>query len=344
MSSPGNSLPQVPLPSSAGGPIPLTFGQAFDRVFRLVKGNLRLFLEIAAIPAGAAAALVAILFATLFSIVNPLHPPRPEEFAAHIAHLVPLMIGIFVAELCLMLVYALYEPAAAYAALQADTGVKVTRREAYGRVWHKAGRYVWLMILRALVVSAPILAIAAIAGIGVAIIFATSKGHVDPGMAFVFLPFIVLAYLGFMIYVVFAMIWTAFCYPACVMENLTAASSIGRSFRLTRGAKGRIFLLAIVIYAILYAAMLVLECVLGVVAALAVLVGLVLHLQMNPWGYIGIGVGGVVFLVAIFFMSACSVAGYTSAFAVLYRDQRRCIEGVAPVFAETLPGGQTRFS
>jgi hypothetical protein len=332
MSGPGNSLPPV---QAAGGPIPLTFGQAFDRVFRLMRANLRLFLKIAAIPSGATAALAVIMFALMFSIVNPLHPPHPEELRHLVAHLVPLIAGVVVADVCLMLLYAIYEPAASYAALQADAGVEVTFGEAYGRVWYKAGRYLWLLILRALVVSAPIFVLAAIAGIGIAGFFAAGKGHVDPGMAIMFIPLIPLAYLGIMVYAVFALIWTAFCYPACVMENLTAASSISRSFRLTSGAKGRIFLLAIVIYAIIYAGFLVLELVLAFIGSLALIVGLVLHLPMNPWGWIGIGVGGVVLLVAIFFMSALSVAAYSTAFAVLYRDQRRCIEGVAPVFVVT---------
>jgi len=323
----GSAVPSPAAPSQAL--LPMTFGQALDRVFKLVKANLRLLLSIASVPAVVNSVLVVMMVAAMFSVVNPLHPSHPP----HVGALLPLFLAMAVAELLVMLVYALYEPAASYAALQADAGVRVTCGQAYQLAWRKAGRYLWLMILRFLVVSGPVIVLAAIVGIAAAVVLGTSKGHADPSIVFALIPLVIAFELGFAIYAVFALIWMAFCYPACVQENLTAAASIGRSFRLTRGARGRIFLLALVIYAIVYAASLVLECILAALAGLAMIVGMVLRLAMNPWGYIGIGLGVLVLMCAMFFVAACSMAGYSAAFAVLYRDQRRSKDGVAPLFA-----------
>jgi hypothetical protein len=59
------------------------------------------------------------------------------------------------------------------------------------------------------------------------------------------------------------------------------------------------------------------------------LVGMLLHLAMAPWGYIGIGVGAVVFICAYLLWIACIWAAYTTLFAVVYRDQRLRLEGAA---------------
>ena len=307
---------------------PMTFGQALDRVFKLVKANLRLLLAIASVPAIVNAVMIVPMAVAVFSIVNPLHPSSPPQIGA----LLPLLIAMPFAYLLMILMYALYEPAASYAALQADAGVQVRCGQAYRLAWRKLGRYLWLMILRCLVVAAPVIVLAAIIGIAAAAI-GMSKGHSNPSIVFALVPLVIACELGFAIYAVFALIWTAFCYPACVQEDITAAAAIARSFRLTRGARGRIFLLALTMYAIIYAASLVLEAVLAALAGLAVIVGIALHLAMNPWGTIGIGLGAVVLICTMYIVAACSMAGYSAAFAVLYRDQRRSKEGVAPVFA-----------
>jgi hypothetical protein len=121
--------------------------------------------------------------------------------------------------------------------------------------------------------------------------------------------------------------------PACVAEDVSAWKGFRRSNQLTYGAKGRIFLLGLLIYAIAYAAFLVAEVVLLFVGAIVALLGMVLHLAMAPWGYIGIGVGAVVFICAYLLWMACIWAAYTTLCAVVYQDQRLRKDGVAGVQA-----------
>jgi hypothetical protein len=114
-----------------------------------------------------------------------------------------------------------------------------------------------------------------------------------------------------------------------VAEDVSAWQGIRRSNQLTHGAKGRIFLLALLIYAIAYAAFLVAEMIIFFLGAMVALAGMLLHLTMAPWGYIGIGVGAVIFLCAYLLWYACVWAAYTTLFAVVYQDQRLRLEGAA---------------
>lgn len=305
----------------------MTFGQALDRVFKLMKAHIKVFVAIASIPAAVYAAFFAVLTVGLLVVIQPWHKFDSGRSTPHLALELTLFIGLMlIAQFAVLFAYALYEPAASFAALQFDAGVTVTFREAYRRAWADFGRYLWLLILKGLIVSGPIFLLFLAIGCGMALVALHGNGHPDPNIMFLMVPLIVLFYAFAAVYLVLALIWLAFSYPACIAENLTAAQSIARSVRLTKGVRLRIFLLALVIYAISYAAGLVIECVLGLVGGVAFVLGIALHLAVNPWGFIGIGLAAILLFVVCFFYVAISWAGYTAAFAVLYRNQRLCLE------------------
>lgn len=320
-------VPLAPAASSALPPaVPLTFGQILDRLFRMMRANLKPFLGIASVPAGIMTVFYGVMLAGFLLILQPWEHPNPAAMAMKMSGFMAVW---FVVYLLFMLVFALYFPAGIYAALRADTGITVTVRDAYAKALQKAGRYIWLMILLGVIVVGPILVLAAVVGGGMFLAFAGS-GHVGSGQL-IMIPLIGVFYIGVAIYGILMGLYLSLAYPACVAEDLAAWTAIRRSFSLTHGAKGRIFLLMLVIYALIYAGMLVVELVLGIVGAMVFLVGLLLHLALNPWGFIGIGLGAILLLAAMFAMMACSWAGYTATFALVYRDQRLRMEGVAPV-------------
>ncbi len=321
---PAQSLPTVPLAEAAlRGP--MTFGQTLDRVFQLMRANWRIFVGIALVPGTGIIAYFGIIFAALFPVLKPLLLHQTLGFSPMaLAQLVATYVfGI----LLMIAITALYEPAGVYAALEANTGTKVKFGQAWALSWSRAGRYVWLSILRTLILILPILVLAAvIAGtVGLAMARGTS---LTPSMT-AFLPLLVLFYLGTIVYAVLMMLRLALAVPACVAEDLSAWKAIRRSNQLTNGARGRIFLLALLIYAIAYAAFLVVEMVIFFVGAMAALVGVMLHLAMAPWGYIGIGAGIVVFLCIYLIWYACIWAAYSTMFAVVYHDLRPRPDGVA---------------
>ena len=157
MSEQGFPSPSIP-PAFPPTNVPrgaMTFGQILDRVLQLMRANLRLFMGIALVPAGLIVAYCAVILAAFFPLLKPLILNQQPHF--------PLMtmVWLFAAEILgwilMIVIYALYEPAAVYAALEANAGTRVTIGKAWAVAWRKAGRYIWLAILRALIVMLPIL-------------------------------------------------------------------------------------------------------------------------------------------------------------------------------------------
>ncbi|MGA2754641.1 MAG: hypothetical protein ABSE53_12830 [Terracidiphilus sp.] len=329
MSEQGFPSPSIP-PAFPPTNVPrgaMTFGQILDRVLQLMRANLRLFMGIALVPAGLIVAYCAVILAAFFPLLKPLILNQQPHF--------PLMtmVWLFAAEILgwilMIVIYALYEPAAVYAALEANAGTRVTIGKAWAVAWRKAGRYIWLAILRALIVMLPILVFGGVIVGTVGLSMARGRGAVDPSAMIAIIPLFVLLYVGAMVYAVLVMLRLVLAVPASVAEDLSAWKGIRRSNQLTNGAKGRTFLLALLIYAIAYAAFLVAEVGLFFLGAIVALIGMMLHLAMAPWGYIGIGVAAVVFICAYLLWMAAIAGAYCTLFAVLYRDQRLRLEGVA---------------
>lgn len=156
---PPQSFPPAP---RAGAAIPgsMTFGQILDRVFHLLRANWRLFVAIGLVPGAGIIAYFGIIFAALFPVLKPVILHQTPNFSAMS---ILWLAGSYIVGITLMIVVvALYEPAAAYAALEANTGTKVTFGKAWAVSWSRAGRYIWLSILRLLIVALPILVVAAL--------------------------------------------------------------------------------------------------------------------------------------------------------------------------------------
>ncbi len=305
---------------------PPSFGQILDRVFQLMRAYWRLFVGIALVPAAGIIAYYAVVLAALFPVLKPLFLHQPPHFS--LMTMVWFVAAYIFGVILMIVIYALYEPAAVYAALEANTGTRVTYRKAWGVAWSKAGRYIWLAILRALIVTLPILVFAAVVVGTIGLSIARAIGS-HPYATMMFPPLFMLFYVGAMVYAVLVVLRLVLAVPACVAEDVSAWQSIRRSNQLTYGAKGRIFLLALLMYAIAYAVFLVVEMAIFFLGAIAAIVGIALHLAMAPWGYIGIGVAAAVFLCAYLLWMACIAGAYSTLFAVVYQDQRLRLEGAA---------------
>ena len=333
MNDPGFPSPSIPpaFPSTNVPQGAMTFGQILDRVLQLMRANWRLFVGIALVPGSAMIAYFGAMFAAFFPVLKLLILKQTPSLS--VMTIVWLNVAYVLGIVLMVLISALYEPAAVYAALEANTGTRVTFRRAWAVAWSKAGRYIWLAILRALIVMLPILVFGGVIVGTVGLSMARGRGGMDPSLTIMIFPIFMLLYLAWLVYTVLIMLRLVLAVPACVAEDVSAWKGFRRSNQLTYGAKGRIFLLGLLIYAIAYAAFLVAEVVLLFVGAIVALLGMVLHLAMAPWGYIGIGVGAVVFICAYLLWMACIWAAYTTLCAVVYQDQRLRKDGVAGVQA-----------
>jgi hypothetical protein len=293
-----------------------------------MRAHLKLFFGIAGVPAIAVLLFMAALMSFEMKIfwglvgANPTAPPVfPPYFAAI------MLIG----EPLLLLVYALYLPAAIHAAVQADLGVVVTFREAYRVAWSRFGRYLWLMILWTLYLVVPIIVVVAAIGVPTALMFHAAGTASSSGFPFFLIPIIVLLYLCIIAYSILITLRFALAYPACVEENLTAWAALRRSAQLTRGAWGRIFLAILVVYAAVYAAQLVCILVLGLVASLVALGAMLAHVIVGSPAFLTlVGLGVVGYVLTIVVSTLIAYSALTTLLAVLYHDQRRRKESNTP--------------
>jgi len=315
-SSGGTSLPQTN---------PRTFGQILERLIELLKTRFRLLVGIAAVPALTLLALYVLLIGAMFLIGAWPHPADKADPEKMLWAVFPAML---LGSLPVMAVYALFEAAGSYAATRADLGVEVTVLEAYRFAGQKVGRYVWLMVLRGLYVTLPVMAGGILVG-GGALLFARMP-HTGDGTAaaFFLFPLAALLYLGGFTYAVFMMLRLSLVFPACVCEGLTAGEAIQRSARLTRRAKGRIFLVALIVYAMSYLLEVAVLLVAAVLFGVSSLVGYALHLELaSALGYLGIGLLAIVLAACFLLWISIVWAAYSTVFAVLYNDQRARIDG-----------------
>jgi uncharacterized membrane protein len=307
----------------------MTFGQILDRTYRLVRTHLGLFLGIAAVPSVAAIVAVALMLVCAVFIAGVRLGGNPHVPPAFPAYWTAILIGVIY--LIFPVISALYMPAASYAATQANRGVRVTFGESYGVAWQRFGRYLWLIVLMALYVIVPFAGIAALIGGGTFLVERASGTSAAPGTAFFVIPLLLLLYLGMLVYSILIMLRFALAFPASVVEGLTAWDSLERSARLTHGAKGRIFLVMLIVYAFTYLVNIVFMAVLAVVAVIVGIFAMMAHVtQGSPAFYVLCGLAVLGYLLILLVTTVTTYAAFTTALGVIYHDQRLRKDGPPP--------------
>ena len=318
-------VPGAAGPSSFG---PKTISQILDRTFRLTRSHFTLFVGIAAVPSALLLLVVAGLEA-VFWIPMLRQLPKPPDPGVMLRSITPAVIfpAIIVMMLLNLAIFSIYLAAASHAATQADLGVKITIGDAYGLAWKRRGSHLWLLTLCYVYAFLPLLAIEVLVVV-VAGVLAHSGMAASP-VLFLLIPLAALLYLAALVYGILMGLRLSLAFPACVTQGLTASAAIKRSFQLTRGAKGRIFLVILVIYALLYAGILVAELGAGLLALVGVLIAMVLHVHLQaPWSYVGIGLLGVFAFAAMILFISLTYASLMTALGVIYNDQRLRTDGL----------------
>ncbi len=313
------SVPSGPMPAA-----PKTFGQILDRAYRLMRAHFKTLVGVAVIPSLLMMLAVGLMEAAIWIPMIRQFPKQPTpEAMLHNFSSASAILAFLVFSLLCFAIFSIYLAAASYASTKADSGVNVTIGEAYSLAWRRIGRYLWLLILVHLYLYVPIAAVVALVGLAVALLHFVAGVGSNPLSMFFLILTLVLLYLGVLVYSILIMLRFALAFPACMEEELSAWASMQRSSKLTHGAKGRIFLVILVIYAALYAAMLVLELVAALLGAVGWIVMMALHAHMAaPWSYIGLGVIGICAFAGMVLFMSVTYAALMAALAVLYHDQR----------------------
>lgn len=313
---------------------PMGLGQILDRVFRLLRANFSLLMGIAAVPGLTMFITYGMVFAAIGpSLISAMRGNKPEEVFHQVAILsavfFPLMLVYFV-------VFAVYLAAASYAAVLADRGTLVTFGDAYRVASSRVGHYLLLTLaiyavtfLPALLLEIPIIISSALMG--------AQKAAPNPAIILLF-PLLMVLILAAFVTGALVALRLSLAYAASIFESLGVKAAIKRSWTLTRGALGRIFLVALVIYAAIYVAAMVLF--FG-----AVIVGVIGFFILGPHDHAsantltGFAICAIVaYLAMIGVVTIGTWASFTTAFGVIYNDQ--CFRvGGTPV-AQELPGVQ----
>ena len=305
---------------------PMTFGQILDRIFRLMRSQLKLFIAVSTVPAVAMVLMMALFFAIAFIPIFSQLPKQPDP-AQMFRLMIPSM--IFIMPLSLV-IFALYLAASIHAAMQANLGIPITFSDAYQLAWKRIGRYLWLMLLIYLIVFLPMLVIELVMFGGMGLLTA---GHTEFSPGFFFLiPLEALLFIAALVYGVVIAMRLSLAFPASLAEDLTARAALRRSGQLTQGAKGRIFLVLLVIYALGYAAEMVGIMALGAVIGIGALAMAACGVQMpSVAGTIGIVLASLCFVAFLYLWMALLWSAFSASFAVLYHDQKLRKDGLLPV-------------
>jgi len=233
---------------------PLNLGEILDRTAELYRTHFLLFVGIAAIFA-AAMLCVQMLHLGVLALIGYPHVPPHLGWAYAVVLVVQVLIILLVAGLSI----AAFNRTVAWVYLDQPA----TIRQAVRSVLPRIRRYLWLMAQTFLRAWAPL---AVIYVLFFAIFFSVLPGDwmtnpsaihtlqnqnpfalVEAGLGFLVLaPLLVLA----SVYGVLMSLRYSVAMPACVVEELGAAQAIKRSIELSKGARGRIFVLGLLVYAI----------------------------------------------------------------------------------------------
>jgi hypothetical protein len=227
---------------------PLTLGEILDRTAQMYRSNFLLFAGMFSIYAAVSLVLGLLQLGLLIMV-------KGKTWAA--------IASLSVGGLRLLLIFLLLGAAIAAisrAVASINLGEPVTIRSAYAGTLPKLARYLWLMTITFFRAWGPIVAV--YGGLMTALFLNLAKhpgatsikgpatpAEPDPLMVLVGLGFL-LFFLPALVYAVWMNIRYALAIPACVVENLKARAAIKRSISLSKGARGRIFALILLVFVI----------------------------------------------------------------------------------------------
>jgi len=295
---------------------PMSLGEILDRTAQLYRTNFILFAGIAAIYAGV---LLVISLAQIVVQQLLLH--------LHLARQMPLVTLAFV--VLIVPVVFICAGAAVAANNRAVAWVNLdkpaTIRGAYASILPRLGRYLWLMTIAAFVIYIPFV-IAFTAYFIFLFVYARPRGLFGPGganadanativVALVSVGFFLVA-AGAVVYAILMALRYSLAIPASVIEDLPARKALRRSVELSKGSRGRIFVLGLLISVI----QLGLAMVTQVFFIVAIFVAAKHHQQPPVWVQVLQQIVG-------FFTNSFIGPMYATGLTLFYYDQRVRKEG-----------------
>jgi hypothetical protein len=221
---------------------PYTLGEILDRTAQLYRGNFWLFAGVAAVPMGVMLG-IAVIGVIVFLVAQP---AVGGKFGTSVT-------VILVVAACVAVAVPIYITAYVYccagltkAAASAQRGEKLTIRAALQSVRPRFWSYLGFLFLQGFVVI--LIPGVVAAGVVATLFYMMTRAGMAGSAAIGFLIF--LAVVAAVVFVA----WLALCYAmgmaACVVEKKSPWESMQRAAQLSKGARGRIFVMFLLVVAL----------------------------------------------------------------------------------------------
>jgi hypothetical protein len=123
-------------------------------------------------------------------------------------------------------------------------GGRITIRDAYKATWARGWRYVWLYLLQALAIwIAPVAIWIVLVFVSAGLAAVLGGGNAASGVDVLIGMLAILAVAVLAGYALWMLLRLCLAFPACVIEQTSAWASLKRSSVLSKGTRGRIFVL-----------------------------------------------------------------------------------------------------
>jgi hypothetical protein len=217
---------------------PLTLSEILDRTAHNYRACFLVFFGIGALPAGTIFASVAGIFAFMTWMGARTRHGATVPAAAVWVFLAALL--VLAVPLCLA-ANALGEAAMSEAAARTFLGENITIRGAYKTIWKRAWRYIGLYTLQMLAIVIIPGAVFLIAIFGMIALKVSGAAANDNSPLFGALLVLLMAILGAI--ALWILLHLCLAFPASVVEQTTAWTSLKRGTRLSQGTRARMLLL-----------------------------------------------------------------------------------------------------
>jgi len=221
---------------------PLTLGETLDRTAQLYRSRFLVYFGIGVIPAGTVLVCAAGAFLFFAWVGSGAAASVSPSTGRIIAGLFLGVLILFALPVCVGAT-ALGWAALSHAAAQDFLGEPITIRDAYKAAWKRRWRYTWLYALAALIVAVAPVALFLVSGlVGDGLIAMANKAGFDAARVFVSVV-MSLVLIGLAGSALWMLLRLSLVFPASVVEQLGAWTSVKRSSALSKGTRGSIFLL-----------------------------------------------------------------------------------------------------
>ena len=296
---------------------PLTLGEVLDRTAQLYRRNFLLFAGIAAAPTG----LMIVTFAAIGALLFAVPGITSRGTISSDAVTGVLIVAFLLVGLPLLLVATVVSQAGlTRAAVSAQMGERLTIRATLKGVWPRFWRYVWLLILQAIFVGLIPGVVATVLIAFLAYLASRAGNGTATEVTSGFLVFVVFGILA--VVMVFRALEYSMAMAACVVEDKSARDSLRRSLKLSKGTRGRIFLMALLVWAMSIALSMISYVPMLIVVAIVTAVG-----HGAEYAAVTTVVAQILDLLINFVLQTLITPVYITALVLFYYDQRIRTEG-----------------